>query len=590
MNNSNNLERQLHTFIQVSKNITNNRSLTQLIQEIIEEVIEAIDKADAGFLLLWDEGEEVLTIEAAVNFKEEMYLNNKLLSGEGISGTVFATGKSLLINGESNIQAAMSNMRNKTFQYYLKSTVHAFIPKSCVSVPLIHQQKKIGVLTIDNFHNNGFFSQDDLSFLEAIGSQIAISIVNARTFYEKQLRTKQLETTLTLHNQLNEAALKGNGLKSLVERLAKIVQSRIYYFDPLFRVELAYSRSNEDVPFFQEWLRHHSEVLNTSQHLFPIVSDEQKRGYALSIQSSFGTIGYLVIDGNTSPLDIVKELTIKHAASIIAIEQMKFQEQFKYEKEEKGKLLVELLQQNLTSDVQFSLRKFGILKAHSYRFLAVKNKNIGIEDVHHIAAFEQVMTEIFSKDYYVVTFPHEQAIFVLLGAKNEEGVDRLDQITLLADRLLLVYPNFKLFIGRSVRTLQHVSISHKDAELLVMEEGYKREQAQIRTFKELGIKRYLMTLNEESRDYFIEDILGPVLPSSEHEVQNELLSTLRSYFESHKNVALTAERLHLHQNTVYYRLQQLQGKLNCSFDNLNDLTNIQAALFLLEWKNMIDNS
>ncbi|WP_313893295.1 GAF domain-containing protein [Psychrobacillus sp.] len=580
MNQEKELLLRLNTFIQVSKNITSNKSLKQLIQSIIEEVINAIDKADAGFLILWDEEEELLKIEAAVNFKEEMYLKNKLQIGEGISGEVFATGKSTLINGEQQIQEAMSSMRNQSLQYYLKSTVHSYIPKSCMSVPIIHQQKKIGILTIDNFLNDGYFTEDELTFLEAIGSQIAISIVTARTFLEQEERTKQLETILTLHNQLYEATVKGNGLKALFDKLATIIQGRVFYFDPLLHLEVTNSRSIENVPYYKQWIQHNSEALVISQQILPIKKDNSIIGHALAVQSSFGTIGYLLIEGLETPIEITKELMIKHASSIIAIEQIKYQEHYKYEKEEKGKLLSELLQQNLTSEVQHSLKKYGMLDAVYYNILAIKNEQLDFADFQSMNIFEQTISRMFSKDYYVISFPSYQGTFVLLGSRTEHAEDSLSRITLTAEKFLSIYSDSHISIGRAVNSLQHVSISYTDAELISLEAFDSKTSKQIQSFRDLGIKRHLLELNEEEQHYFIKEILGPILSTTENGEKNELMITLNTYFYCNKNVVLTAKTLHLHQNSVYYRLQQLQEKLNYNFDNVEDISNIDAALFL----------
>ncbi|WP_110929023.1 helix-turn-helix domain-containing protein [Bacillus massiliglaciei] len=581
MNSKNHIERRLHTFIQVSKNIITNESLTNLVEEIIEEVIQGMDKADAGFLLLWDEDRELLKIEAAVNFREEMYLQNTLLPGEGISGTVFENGQSLLINTEEDIRKAMSNMRNQTLEYYLKSTIDALIPVSCISVPLIHQNQKIGVLTIDNFKNPYYFSEEDLRFLEAIGNQIAISIVNARAYHEKQKRTEQLETILTFHNQLNEAVLKGSGLQSLIEKLADIIQRPIYYFDPLFRFEFSDSEAGADIRSLQDWLRKQSDSLIRSQQIQVIYTGETVCGHALAVQSSFGTIGYMVIAGNTSSLDIINELVVKHAASIIAMEQIKFQERMKHRQAEKGALLSELLQGNLTAEVQSSLKKFGMQHAKSYCFLLLRNEKVDLEDMYQVMAFEEEIVQVFAKEYYVTVFPDHKGLFILLGAKSK-GEDHRKMIRKQAARLLSVYSGLTICIGRMVKNLQHTVISYKDAELSLMEGERSSDETRIGTFRDLGVKRYLMELSEEDAVYFVEEILGEILTHSDWTNRNEWLVTLQAYLQCNKHVGLTAKKLHLHPNTVYYRLQQLQEKLSCDLDNIQDMTNLYAALLLYE--------
>ncbi len=580
MSSENNMERRLNTFIQVSKNITTNDSLKELIQQIIEDVIGAIDKADAGFLLLWNEESQYLEIEAAVNFKEDIYLQNKLLEGEGISGTVFAEGKSMLINTIEEIEKAMSNMRNKTLQYYLKSTVHALMPVSCMSVLLVYQQQKIGVLTIDNFKNDGFFTEEDLRFLEAIGSQIAISIVNARAFYEKQQRALQLETILELHNQLNETVLEGNGMQSLVKSLARNPNDCIYYFDSLGRLDISHPISSVEIPFLSDWIRQNRINLQTQQ-LQKIYKQEELFGQALSVQSSFGTIGYLVITGNSIPLDIVGELSFQHAASIIAIEQIKLQEQLKTRQAEKEALLKDILNQNFTTEVQSFLKKQEILPAKYFVFLVLKSKQHSFDELNQFNLLEGGMRQVFKKDFSVMIFPNRNKLFLLLGAKKEEA-GNVQVIRQYVERLQSIYKEIVVYIGRPVYSMRHLPMSYKDAELLEKEmESHQREES-VFDFQSLGYKRYLFNVPEEEAEYFVENILGPILSKSNNRTKNEWLSTLQNYLQSNKNVTKTAESMHLHQNTVYYRLQQIQEKLNCDFDDLDDVTNLKVALFLYE--------
>ncbi|SLL31250.1 sugar diacid utilization regulator [Mycobacteroides abscessus subsp. abscessus] len=580
MSSENNMERRLNTFIQVSKNITTNDSLKELIQQIIEDVIGAIDKADAGFLLLWNEESQYLEIEAAVNFKEDIYLQNKLLEGEGISGTVFAEGKSMLINTIEEIEKAMSNMRNKTLQYYLKSTVHALMPVSCMSVLLVYQQQKIGVLTIDNFKNDGFFTEEDLRFLEAIGSQIAISIVNARAFYEKQQRALQLETILELHNQLNETVLEGNGMQSLVKSLARNPNDCIYYFDSLGRLDISHPISSVEIPFLSDWIRQNRINLQTQQ-LQKIYKQEELFGQALSVQSSFGTIGYLVITGNSVPLDIVGELSFQHAASIIAIEQIKLQEQLKTRQAEKEALLKDILNQNFTTEVQSFLKKQEILPAKYFVFLVLKSKQHSFDELNQFNLLEGGMRQVFKKDFSVMIFPNRNKLFLLLGAKKEEA-GNVQVIRQYVERLQSIYKEIVVYIGRPVYSMRHLPMSYKDAELLEKEmESHQREES-VFDFQSLGYKRYLFNVPEEEAEYFVENILGPILSKSNNRTKNEWLSTLQNYLQSNKNVTKTAESMHLHQNTVYYRLQQIQEKLNCDFDDLDDVTNLKVALFLYE--------
>ncbi|MGN1400942.1 MAG: helix-turn-helix domain-containing protein [Bacillus sp. (in: firmicutes)] len=567
-------KRRLHTFIQMSKNITSNGSLNELIKDIISDVIEATEKADAGFLLLWDEREKLLRIEAAVNFREEMYLQNTLLPGEGISGRVFAEGKSLLLHREE-IGKAMENMRNQTMEYYLKSTIDAVMPISCVSVPLTHMNQKIGVLTIDNFHNASHFNEEDVQFLEAIGHQIAISIVNARAFYEKQKHADELEKILSYHNQLNEAALKGNGLQSLVECLAGLVGGRIFYFDPLYRYEFSSSRADGNIAFLEEWLRKQDKSKITSRKPYPIWMADHLYGYALSIESSFGTVGYLIMELGGRELDTVKELVIKHAVSLFAMERIKFQEQTKQAREEKGAILKELLNRNLTAAVQRSLIRSGMPITGQYCFVAVTSERLDFGEVHEMITLESELSRLSGQARHVMTFPQEKSIFLLVNF-GQQIKSPLEEIRRLSNRLLSLFTDLSISAGRVVRTLHHVAISYEDADYA------SRQGTGFKTFRDLGFKRYLMDMSEEEASYFIEEMIGSILPQTEAGDRNELLKTLKIYLNCNKHAGKTARALHVHTNTVYYRIQQLEEKLACDFDDWGHVMNLHAAMILYE--------
>ena len=558
----------------MSKNITSNGSLNELIRDIISDVIEATDKADAGFLLLWDEKEQYLRIEAAVNFKEEMYIKNTLLPGEGISGKVFAEGKSMLLHGEE-IDDAMSNMRTRTKEYYLKSTIGAVMPVSCVSVPLTHLNQKIGVLTIDNFHNDSFFDEEDLQFLEAIGHQIAISIVNARAFYEKQEHAEQLETILSYHNQLNEAAIKGNGLQSLMKCLAGMVGGRIFFFDPLYRFEFSSSKEDRDIAFLEGWLKKEDKRALTSGKLYPIWKEGHLYGYVLSVASSFGTLGYLVVEMGGKELNIVGELVIKHAVSLVAMERLKFKEQTKHAREEKEAILKELLNRNLTADVQHSLISYGMPITGQYCFISVTSNQTGFGDVLEMMTIEREVSRLYGQEHPVLTFPHEKSIVLLINMGHEMEEPHA-AVRKLSKSLITMFPDLSVCMGRIVKTLQHVSISYKDAN----HEG--NEKQGLRTFKDLGYKRYAMDMNEEEAIYFIEEMLGGILPRTGTAGSDELLETLKAYLYSNKHAGKTATALHVHPNTVYYRLQRIQDTLNCDLDDWEQVMNLHVALLLYE--------
>lgn len=129
--------------------------------------------------------------------------------------------------------------------------------------------------------------------------------------------------------------------------------------------------------------------------------------------------------------------------------------------------------------------------------------------------------------------------------------------------------------------IDQLSLSFKDIELLL----YSNHQmnGQIISFKALGVNRYLLTMSKEEQRYFIQEMIGRIIPSEKATTNNDLLNTLIHYFQENKNVTKTAEVMHIHQNTVYYRILQIEEKLHLDLNNIEHTMNLYAALFLYEF-------
>jgi DNA-binding PucR family transcriptional regulator len=76
---------------------------------------------------------------------------------------------------------------------------------------------------------------------------------------------------------------------------------------------------------------------------------------------------------------------------------------------------------------------------------------------------------------------------------------------------------------------------------------------------------------------FARSRLGPLLRVRNPQ-RRELLRTLRAYFESGMSASRSAAALHVHVNTVYYRLERLRGLLGPGFVEPLRALDLQIAL------------
>ena len=104
---------ELYTLYSIAKSL----SLTLDIKEIFEKTISMIGeslKVDEYCLMMIDEGNDRLTIRAHHGMSDDILNNVNVSVGEGVSGKVAATGKSLLVQDIS---------KEKNFFYYRGSNI-----------------------------------------------------------------------------------------------------------------------------------------------------------------------------------------------------------------------------------------------------------------------------------------------------------------------------------------------------------------------------------------------------------------------------------------------------------------------------------
>ncbi|VXC66997.1 Sugar diacid utilization regulator [Pseudomonas sp. 8Z] len=100
------------------------------------------------------------------------------------------------------------------------------------------------------------------------------------------------------------------------------------------------------------------------------------------------------------------------------------------------------------------------------------------------------------------------------------------------------------------------------------------------SFNELGVLELLGAIRDRSLlDRFVERVLGPLIgDDSRH--QPVLMPTLEAWFAENGNLALAAQRLNVHRNTLSYRLQRIEALTGCSFEDPHERLNISVALLI----------
>jgi len=150
-----------------------------------------------------------------------------------------------------------------------------------------------------------------------------------------------------------------------------------------------------------------------------------------------------------------------------------------------------------------------------------------------------------------------------------------------AERLLGQFPKAKIIIGISrpaVSPSMWLQSQQQARESWRL--GKEWKGAPVTYFGDLGLYQLLTTLgtNPEAGRFY-RRTLGRLISYDDNK-NAELVETLEAFFECHGNLSQTATRLHIHRNTLTYRLEQIASITQLDLNDPDARFSLQFALKL----------
>ncbi|MER2060445.1 MAG: GAF domain-containing protein, partial [Niallia sp.] len=192
-------EAELASMIDSIRLITSILELEEVLNNIITQALSVISAADAGHLQLYDEKTKELIPRAAVGFNEKIQWI-RIKSGESFTGKVYRDRTPVIYYSRSEVYDNMTNISSEN-SGYIQDSIDSSKLKSLISVPLLLENKVIGVMTVLQYDSEGQLSENDLNLLHGFAAQAAIAIYNAELY---QNATERLEEIAKIKSRLEE--------------------------------------------------------------------------------------------------------------------------------------------------------------------------------------------------------------------------------------------------------------------------------------------------------------------------------------------------------------------------------------------------
>ncbi len=170
---------------EIARELSSILNLDQLLKRIAELLKRLIDYQMFSILLV-DAAGEKLQHRFSQRFAERLHLKHDIPVGRGVVGYAAEQKESVLVRD------VKSDLR------YIEVNPET---SSELAVPLIYQEKVIGVLDLEHTKKN-YFTEDHKRVLTTLAAQLAIAIENARLYEEIERQEQRLERDLALAREL----------------------------------------------------------------------------------------------------------------------------------------------------------------------------------------------------------------------------------------------------------------------------------------------------------------------------------------------------------------------------------------------------
>lgn len=164
---------ELNVLYGVGKSVSSSLDLEEVLQRVVEAAVYVVG-AEEGSLMLLDEERGELYIRASKNLDSKAQSMRKRVT-DSLAGKVLQTKRAIAIGTDSQ----------------WKRTHTALLVKSLIYVPLILQDRPIGVLGVTNQIKETSFDSNDTRALSALGGYATIAINNAN-MYDEIARERQV--------------------------------------------------------------------------------------------------------------------------------------------------------------------------------------------------------------------------------------------------------------------------------------------------------------------------------------------------------------------------------------------------------------
>jgi len=175
--------------------------IEDVLSSVFNNIVKTL-KAEIGYLMLFDPGEEVLTIKRAHGLTKEVIKRTRIKMGESIAEMVAQSGEPMIIRRGTD---ALQNKGRKRYGYI-----------NCICALLKTKKRLIGIINLNRKRDSEPFTEDDLNLLSTMAHEAATAIENVSLY--RDLREGYLSI---VHSMISALEVKDPYIKGHSDAVAR---------------------------------------------------------------------------------------------------------------------------------------------------------------------------------------------------------------------------------------------------------------------------------------------------------------------------------------------------------------------------------
>ena len=534
-----------------------------------------------SYITLVDSSSEELFMRATVGTRSAGFEHIRLRIGTGLGGVAAKEVRAIYTSDYLN---------DARFNHdpAVDAEVRAEGVKSILGVPMSASADFIGVLYVAD-RSIRVFTDADVEILQSLARHAAVAIDNAVLFERATAALAEVQAVNEVvarqnrllkragetHQRLSEAVLEGKGLEGAVALIAELTSGQIVVLDQRARVLAAAGEPPDDfgqglatrglpaAPRDRSIRRALRELSSLSVVVLePALPTRTRPRLVAPLVARAEVLGTIWVDCDPTEQWEQRALT-EEAARVIALELLKERSVAEVERRLGRELLDELLADGsrLPGSLERQALDLGVDLSQPRRLAVARTTGEGLA-----AALAGVRFCAFVAE-------HGGRTVGLIDSDDSDVSERLSRLVSGIEagseiRIVLSPVCTQIAEYRS----QFLAC---DRALALLGDYLKSPVVDL---EKLGVLSLLLRGGEPSEiRSFVASHLQPLIDADERR-GTQLLQTLEAYYESGCSPRRSAAALHVHVNTVHYRLDRIKDLLGADLGNPRTALDLQVAL------------